>query len=73
MSLQTYCPKCKKKISPPTEACPDCGKTFFQALGEMKICPNCKGGGEIYNFQRDIDDPQMKLCTVCNGLGHVDK
>jgi RNA polymerase subunit RPABC4/transcription elongation factor Spt4 len=64
------CGKCDKEVPSDAKACPHCGNRFVHK--DMRICPNCKGGGEVYNFQRNIDDPQTSRCTTCNGLGHVD-
>jgi hypothetical protein len=71
----SYCTKCKREVSPPAEACPYCGVTGAAELAERierdkQRCPHCSAG-LVYDFQRNIDDPQMKPCSMCKGTGRV--
>lgn len=36
---------------------------------DKKVCPQCEGTGEVYNFELDY---QAKDCQVCGGEGEVE-
>jgi DnaJ-class molecular chaperone len=49
-------------------------RNYLRAFG--KICPECKGKGEIDRPCWDVSAPndgRNHICPECNGLGYVEK
>ena len=55
------------------DSCPECSGHGTAAGSEKKVCPQCKGSGQVRRITRSLFGQMVNVstCDVCNGAGNV--